>query len=237
QDIALWCFEDGDGLEADLNYNADIMSADSGMQMQRCFLALLEVVRTDPMVAIGTANMLDATDREMLVAWNSTDAPWPPQRTLSSLLDARALASPDAVALRFDGSVLTYAQLHARADRIANALRARGVRGGNLVGVCLARHPDQVAGLLAVLQAGAGYVPLDPAYPGERLRFMAEDAGLALVLSEGDLAQPLEWPRERQLLLDADATEIEHAGTTATEASEAAVTELSIAYVIYTSGS
>ena len=237
QDIALWCFEDHDGLEADLNYSADIMSPESGARMRRCFLALLEALRRDPSIAIGDANLLDGEDRALLASWNSTDAAWPPQRTLASLLQARAAASPDSVALRFDGGVLTYAQLHARADRIANVLRARGVRSGDLVGVCLDRHADMVAGLLGVLKAGAGYVPLDPAYPGERLRFMADDAGLALVLSEGELAQPLEWPRERQLLLDADADEIERAGAIAPDASEPGVAESSIAYVIYTSGS
>ncbi|MFC3715269.1 amino acid adenylation domain-containing protein [Luteimonas soli] len=237
QDIALWCFEDHDGLEADLNYSADIMSAESGAQMRNCFLALLEALRREPSIAIGDANLLGGEDRALLAEWNSTDAAWPPQRTLTSLLQAQATASPDRVALRFENSILTYARLHARADSIANALRARGVRAGDLVGVCLDRHLDMVAGLLAVLKAGAGYVPLDPAYPGERLRFMADDAGLALVLSEGDLAQPLEWPRERQLLLDADADEIERAEAIALDASEAAVIESSVAYVIYTSGS
>lgn len=237
QDIALWCFENRDGLEADLNYNADIVSAESAAQMRRCFLALLEALRQDPSVPIGDANLLGREDREALAAWNSTIAPWPSQRTLSPLLQAQAVACPDKVALWFGDTALSYAQLHARADRIANAMRARGVRSGDLVGVCLDRHPDLVASLLAVLKAGAGYVPLDPAYPGERLRFMAQDAGLALVLSEGDLAQPLEWPRERQLLLDADAAEIERAEEIAPDVSEMAVTEASVAYVIYTSGS
>src|SRR5690606_32566624 len=86
QDIALWCFEDHDGLEADLNYSADIMSPESGARMRRCFLALLEALRRDPSIAIGDANLLDGEDRALLASWNSTDAAWPPQRTLASLL-------------------------------------------------------------------------------------------------------------------------------------------------------
>src|SRR5690606_26784584 len=126
--------------------------------LRRCFMALLEAVRQDPSVSIGDANLLGSEDRDALAAWNSTDAAWPPQRTLSSLLQAQAIASPDRTALRFGDSDLSYAQLHARADRIAHALRARGVRSGDLVGVCLDRHADLVASLLAVLKSGAGYV-------------------------------------------------------------------------------
>ena len=77
QDIALWCFEDGDGLEADLNYNADIMSAESGAQLRRCFMALLEAVRQDPSVSIGDANLLGSEDRDALAGLFGRQHPVP----------------------------------------------------------------------------------------------------------------------------------------------------------------
>src|SRR5690606_2376182 len=124
---------------------------------------------------------------------------------------------------------------HARSRRIAHALRARGVGRGDLVGICLHRHPDLVAALVGVLAAGAGYVPLDPAFPPERLRYMAEDAGLALVLSEHALADVLDRPRERQLRLDADADDIARAPDGPLPGLQAAPSD--VAYVLYTSGS
>jgi amino acid adenylation domain-containing protein len=156
------------------------------------------------------------------------------------LLQAQAARTPERVALRFGETVLSYAELDARSQRIAAALRGRGVGPGALVGVCLERGPDLVATLIGVLKAGAAYVPLDPAYPAERLRCIAEDAALAQVVAEADLAQPLAWPRERLLLLDADHVEID-AGldTAATDALavSAGADADALAYVIYTSGS
>src|SRR5690606_23233812 len=137
--------------------------------------------------------------------WNATQAPWPPVRNLPALLEAQALATPARIALRSEGATLDYAQLHARSRRIAHALRARGVGRGDLVGICLHRHPDLVAALGVVLPAGAGSVPRGPAFARERPSYLAEGAGLAVVLSGHALADVLDWPRERHLLLDADA--------------------------------
>src|SRR5690606_781664 len=142
---------------------------------------------------------------------------------------------PDQVALRFGTTALTYAQLHARAARIAGALRARGVRPGDRVGVCLERSPDLLATLLATWRCGAAYVPLDPAYPADRLAYMASDAGLAQVVAEGALADPLGLERGRLLLLDADAAVIDAAAAVHDAADP--VGREAAAYVIYTSGS
>ncbi|HEV7271206.1 non-ribosomal peptide synthetase [Pseudoxanthomonas sp.] len=237
QDLALWCFEDADGLAADLNYNADILSPASGRRLHGRFMALLEAVRRDPAARVGDTLLLSDDDRDALAAWNSTAAEWPAQRTLHGLLQAQATATPARIALRFGAQTLTYADLHARAGRIADALHARGVRPGDVVGVCLDRHPDLVAGMLAVLRCGAAYVPLDPAYPGDRLQFMAQDAGLALVLSEGELAAPLAWPREKLLLVDADAAGMDAAPATVSALTDDRASPASVAYVIYTSGS
>ena len=161
--------------------------------------------------------------------------PLPPYRSAHGLLAAQAARTPDQVALRFGTTALTYAQLHARAARIAGALRARGVRPGDRVGVCLERSPDLLATLLATWRCGAAYVPLDPAYPADRLAYMASDAGLAQVVAEGALADPLGLERGRLLLLDADAAVIDAAAAVHDAADP--VGREAAAYVIYTSGS
>src|SRR5690606_1905746 len=141
-------------------------------------------------------------DRKALAAWNSTAIELPQAASLAGLLASQLAQAPERTALRFAGRNQRYGELDARSARLADALAARGVGRGDLVGVCLDRGPDLVASLLAVLRVGAAYVPLDPAYPSSRLRFMVEDAGLALVLSADTLADTLGLPRDRLLLLD-----------------------------------
>ncbi|MDQ3288522.1 MAG: amino acid adenylation domain-containing protein, partial [Pseudomonadota bacterium] len=111
---------------------------------------------------------------------------------LHALVERQVQRTPDAVALRCDESSISYAELNARANRLAHALIARGVHPGTLVGVCLPRSPDLVVSLLAILKAGAAYVPLDPDYPVERLQYIAADAELACVLGSRDTCAWLE---------------------------------------------
>ena len=123
------------------------------------------------------------------------------------------------------------------ANRMAQALRSRGVGRGQRVGLCVERGSDMLAAVLGILKAGAAYVPLDPAYPEERLRFMAEDAQLALLVSTTALAGSFGLPRERQLLLDADAQSIASAPDIRLPIDACTAQPEDPAYVIYTSGS
>lgn len=157
---------------------------------------------------------------------------------LHRLVDDAAAQHPDRPALRACDGALDYRGLVARSNRIAHALRRRGVRAGDRVGVCLPRTIDAVPTLLAVLKAGAAYVPLDPDYPTERLGFMLSDAALRLTVSTGTLHAPLQLSADALLLLDREAASIaaEPAGF---EAHEEAGRDpaASTAYIIYTSGS
>jgi amino acid adenylation domain-containing protein len=234
-DLGIWFLEHPAGLSGAMGYNADIITAAGARAIAERFEALLRSLCQDPAQAIGDANLLSPSDRARLAEWNSTTRPLPPYRSAHGLLAAQAARTPDQVALRFGTTALTYAQLHARAARIAGALRARGVRPGDRVGVCLERSPDLLATLLATWRCGAAYVPLDPAYPADRLAYMASDAGLAQVVAEGALADPLGLERGRLLLLDADAAVIDAAAAVHDAADP--VGREAAAYVIYTSGS
>ena len=234
-DLSMWVDEDDDRLLLDLNYNADIISAHSAMFMAQRFGGLLATIAHTPDATVGAIDMLGPHDREALAAWNSTTAPLPAFASLPGLLCAQAASTPERVALRFGETAWRYRDLDARSSQLADALSARGVGKGALVGVCLERGPDLVVALLAVLKLGAGYVPLDPAYPQDRLRFMVDDAGLALVVSVQEAAAPLALPRPRLLLLDGDAAAIDAAPPAARAADP--VGRDAPAYVIYTSGS
>ena len=136
---------------------------------------------------------------------NVTKADYSRNALMQELFEAQVTRTPERTALRFDATTLTYSNLDARANRLAQALRTRGVGRGQRVGLCVERGTDMLAAVLGILKAGAAYVPLDPMFPQERLRFMAEDAELALLVSTSALVDLFDLPRERQLLLDTDA--------------------------------
>lgn len=156
-----------------------------------------------------------------------------PDSCLHRWFEAQAVRTPHIPAVTFDGGALTYAQLNARANQLAHCLRARGVGPGALVGICVERSLEMVAGLLGVLKAGAAYVPLDPNYPAERLQFMLEDTQAAVLLTQARLRDSLP-AHPATLALDADWPEI------ARQSGDnfiCGATPDDLAYVIYTSGS
>ncbi len=236
-DLGLWFLEHEHGLSGAMGYNTDILSAQSAALINHRFVALLESICRNPQAAVGDVDIMCAQDRDALADWNSTVVKAPDHATLNALLQAQARRTPSRTALQCEGVQLSYAQLDQRAESIADALAARGVQRGDLVGISLDRNTDLVAAMIAVLKVGAAYVPLDPAYPADRLRYMADDAGLALVVTEGALADGLRWPAERLLRLDRAAAEIAAAPHRPQVQAAAQAGPDDPAYVIYTSGS
>jgi amino acid adenylation domain-containing protein len=141
---------------------------------------------------------------------------------------------PDAVALVASGASLTYAELNARANRLARRLRAMGVGPEVLVGLCAGRTATTVVGLLAILKAGGAYVPLDPAYPAERIAFMLQDARASVLLTEERLRDQLPGGEERIVCLDSEPQTSDQDSTANLDGGASAA---NLAYVIYTSGS
>jgi len=145
---------------------------------------LAQVVRDDAQ-AVGTVQVLPADERERLLGtWNRTDRAFDGELGIHSLFERQAEAHPQAPAVEADGETLTYGALESRANQLAHALRARGVRPGMYVGVCLERGANLIVALLAVVKSGAAYVPLDPTYPHRRLATMVDIAGCQLVIAE-----------------------------------------------------
>lgn len=202
------------------------------------YRTLLANLCATPDRALGDIDIVTAADRQLLARLNATATPVPPGLLLHQLLQAQAVRTPDATALICAGATLTYAELWTQAHRIANALRARGVQRGCRVGLCLPRDADMVPAVLGVLVAGAGYVPLDPAFPAARLADMADDTELSLLIAKSTSARALAWPRGQSLWLDADAAEIAaHPGTAPQPDAQRDATPDALAYMIYTSGS
>ncbi|MEW5926734.1 MAG: amino acid adenylation domain-containing protein [Gemmatimonadota bacterium] len=225
----------GEALRATLYYDAATQPAEGAERLLRRFGVLLADTLKAPAARVEVLGLLDPGEREeVLLRWSSTPAELPADVPVHRLFEAQAKRTPGAAALGFEGGTLTYAELDARADRLAHALVARGVRPDGRVGLLLERSPEMMAAILAVLKAGGAYVPLDPSYPVDRLRYLAEDAGLALVVAGAGL--------EARLGADARVPvvtipELEEAAPSAGGAPVVEVRGAGAAYVIYTSGS
>ncbi len=183
-DITFALSESPGGLRGALNYNTDLFDAATIRRMLNHFARILEQVVADPDRPIGDISLLTEEEaRLLLVDWNRTEAPFPADATIPQRFMAQTAATPDAPAVVFGDTTLTYAELDARSNQVAHALIARGVGPESLVGLMLPRSAEMMVALLGILKAGGAYVPLDPNYPPERLRYMIEDAGVEIVIS------------------------------------------------------
>jgi amino acid adenylation domain-containing protein len=222
-----------------LEYAADLFVQATARRMLNNYMLLLEQVMVDPNRSIHAYSIPSADERAELDRLNDTRSAYPSAACIQTLLAAQVRRAPDSVAVVQPGAAtLSYGELDARGNQLARALRARGVGRGALVGLCVERGLGMVIAQQAVLKSGAAYVPLDPAYPADRLAFMAEDARLALLVTESTLVSTLAWPRERSLWLDADAAAIaQHPDAPLAPDETLDARSEDPAYVIYTSGS
>jgi hypothetical protein len=188
QDVALWFLDGVDGVVGGLNYNTDILAEDTARRLAQRFLALVAAIAAHPERPLRELLALAPDERAQLDQWNATAQPLPAAADLASYVAPGLARDPAKVAIRHAGTTTTYAALTARRDQIAAALTGRGVGVGDVVAIHLERGPDMIAALLAVAATGATYLPLDPAFPPERLAFMLADSGAKAVLADGDLA-------------------------------------------------
>ncbi len=225
------------GIDGVLEFSTDLFDKTTADRMARALVLLVAGAAATPDAAIADLPILLPEERDTLLSlWNATAAPIPPGG-IHALFERQAERTPGRTAV-ISGSIrLTYADLEQRANRIARTLRSRGIERGGRVGVCLERSGDLPAVLLGILKAGACYVPLDPAFPEERLVFMAGDAELTCAVSTSKLAELINLPREHLLLLDADAALIGSASPEPLCADDGAAQENDPAYILYTSGS
>ncbi len=237
-DLTLELTETSDGLSGFFEYDSDLFDATTIDRLTTHLLAVVDSVVDAPDTRVSDLSLLSQSERSRLLrVWNDTARDYPRETCAQHLFELQAQRTPGRAALRVGTTTVSYGELDTRATRIAHALRARNVGRGQLVGLSVERGADMVAALYGILESGAAYVPLDPFFPQERLRFMAEDAQLALLVSTADLAPGFGLPRERQLLLDADAQQIEAAPDTRLPVDPHSALPEDPAYVIYTSGS
>ncbi|MFD9822354.1 amino acid adenylation domain-containing protein, partial [Streptomyces violascens] len=202
------------------------------------FERILRQLVEDPQVRVGQVDVLEAAERDrLLVELNDTAAP-APDLTVPGLFERQAARTPDANAVVFEDTALTYRELDARANRLARELIGRGAGPETVVGLALPRSADLVVAMLAILKSGAGYLPIDPKYPSHRLDFILSEARPQLILTDAATVDVL--PRTGIAHLRLDDLDLDGAGNDAAPGDEDRTAPLRpqhLAYVMYTSGS
>jgi amino acid adenylation domain-containing protein len=245
-DVTLTFTLAGGRLQGEIEYNLALFRRDTLERLGDHLRSLLAAMVGDPAARVDDLRLLSAARaRELVRDWNATASPFPREHTVQRLFEEQVERTPEEVAVVCGARRWTYRELDGEANRLARALARRGVEPGARVGVYLARSPELVAAVLAVLKAGAAYVPLDSEQPAGRLACIAADSGVRLVLTAGSLpalaaagaagaAAAALCTAPALLALDADGDEI---GAQSVERPTAAASAEHAAYVIYTSGS
>ena len=233
-DVTFAVIDDGSGITGMFEYNTDLFERATIERLASHFELLMERLAENPRQNIDCVDFLPVAERDtVIVEWNRTQRPYPPE-CIHELFARQVEHTPDTVALKFENESLTYSELNARANKVAHYLRSFGVGPEVRVGICLERSIELIVAILGVLKAGGAYVPMDPAYPSERLAYMMEDSGIALLLTNpravanapsGKVA--VLSIRDARMAIDAMPASTPVTG----------VTQRNLAYVIYTSGS
>jgi amino acid adenylation domain-containing protein len=235
-DLALTLFEAGRELRGGWEFSTELFDRETVVRLTDHFLFLLAGVVEDPDRRLSELPLIRPEERtRVLRTWSAGTLPAAEPAPVHLRFRAQAARTPDAVAVAWRGETLTYAELDRRSGSLARFLRGRGVGPETRVGVCVERSPEMIVALLGVLGAGGAYVPLDPQLPRDRLAWLVEDAGVALLLTQERLFEKLPGSTAAGVVfLDADRERIEAEPGTPPEVET--VPE-GAAYVIYTSGS
>ncbi|MFL9869976.1 condensation domain-containing protein, partial [Paraburkholderia fungorum] len=223
----------GDTLKIDWTFAREKLSTASVHALARQFEAVLNAMIADASSAVGEVAWLDADARREVEAFSRCDADYGETLPVHRVIEAQVRSTPDAQAVLFGDTALTYAELNARANQLAHRLSAQGVGPDVRVGIAVERSVEMVVGLLAIMKAGGAYVPFDPSYPAARLAYMMADSGISLLLTQRRVRDGLPLSDAIEVL-ELDALDL------ASEPLHNPDVELhgeNLAYVIYTSGS
>ncbi|TAN35178.1 amino acid adenylation domain-containing protein, partial [Patescibacteria group bacterium] len=240
-DLTLTVAEQNGRLQCCWEYAADLFAGETIVRMAGHFEALLNAIVNDPQQAVGRLTMLTGPDILQLQAWNNTATDYPTEQSVVALFERQVEATPDNIAVVFEDRSLSYRQLNDKANQLAHYLlslkTAEGtttLTGKPLIAIAVERSPDMIVGLLAILKAGGAYLPIDPAYPTARIRYVLDDSEAALLLTQSHTKAQLDNLEHNCAALCLDEMDI--AGRPRENPAIPRQAD-DLAYVIYTSGS
>ena len=231
-DLMLMMAESEQGLCAVFTYRRDLFAPSTIQHLVSHWQTLLNAVLNNPSQCLANLSLLNDTDVQQLARWNAATLDYS-FSFIHQLVEQHAEKTPNAKAVLFNNQSLTYAELNQAANRLAHYLQARGVRPEQRIAVCLERSLDLIVSLLAILKAGAAYLPIDPNYPLERQRYVLNDAKVSLLISHSALVAQIELSDIEILSVDDTVRYADYSH----ENCNSAVMPDNTAYIIYTSGS
>ncbi|MBW7473808.1 non-ribosomal peptide synthase/polyketide synthase [Paenibacillus oenotherae] len=235
-DLSLDAVESASGIAFELEYSTKLFKRDTVERAAQHYLQIIRAVAANPHGALSDIELLTAAEREqLLVAFNATERSYPQSLTFHEAFVAQAKKTPEHIAVVSGGRSMTYRELNERSNVLAHVLRDKGVMPESIVGIMVGRSEQMLVAALAVMKAGGAYLPIDPDYPADRIAYLLQDSGAALVITEAELLEDVPFSGEIAVL--------EQCGTDAAGASAEELHEPDnraephhLAYIIYTSG-
>ncbi len=183
-DITLSLWENGDIIEGGINYSEDLLLPGTISRLKENYIALLNDIAENIDMPVSSFSMISAEEKEKIEEINNTSNDYPADKTIAQIFEKNADLNPDHIALSFQGEAYSYRMLNERANQLARTLKRHGVEANKPVGLLAEKSLDMITALLAILKAGGCYVPIDPEYPDERIRFIIQDVNLNLLLTQ-----------------------------------------------------
>ncbi|TMC19815.1 MAG: hypothetical protein E6J34_14610, partial [Chloroflexi bacterium] len=234
-DLSLTIFEIEGQLTADWRYNVDLFDATTIVRIAEHFLILLDSIANDPDRYVSELSLLpDAERKTILLEWNATQCSYPQDLCLHQLFEQQVAQTPDAIAVVFGGYQMSYYELDCQANQLAHRLLEERVGPEQLVGIFMERSPAMLVSILAIFKAGGAYLPLDLAYPEQRLHSLVHESKIRVILTQRPLHMHFQQETLTTLIVEdlLHTTQPSHYHTLPTRS-----TVYNLAYVIYTSGS
>lgn len=231
-DLTVEAWEKDSAIECAVEYRTDLFREESMLRFATHFITLLKNMVQDTEKSIAELEMITSEEQQLLLHdYNQTEREIDPEKTIVALFEESAASFSEKQAIFHHGESITYGQLNRRANQIARRLMESKLRSNRIVAVMLDRSIEMITAILAVMKAGAAYLPLDPEYPTERLKYMLEDSGADTLITKRNYAKKLEFAGE---IIDLDQEEIDTQKDTNLGLP---IRPTDLAYIIYTSGS
>jgi amino acid adenylation domain-containing protein len=235
-DLALSVKETNQGLKGVWTYNSELFEAATIKRIAKHFEVLLEAVSVNPQQAISRLHLLtDIEHHQLTFEWNSSKIDFPSNKCIHELFEAHVRKTPDAIALVFENTELTYRELNERSNQLAHYLFNKEIKPEELIPICIGRSLEMIIGILGIFKAGGAYVPIDPNYPLERIAYLLEDIKTSLVICNEESKIKLKaFKNVETIVLTGEGSSIKGQPTDNLNKN---ISSDNLAYIIYTSGS
>ena len=229
-DIVMYLWEDGETIEGEIEYSSDLLKHETIVRLKDNFLTLINKLLENSDTVLETLSIISDNDKKLIENINNTNTPYPKNKTIVQLFEDQVTLYPDKTAVAFNEDFLTYKQLNEKTNQLARTLRESGIGSDSPVGILIEKSLDLIVGILGILKAGGGYVPIEPEFPEQRIDFIIKDSGCKVLLTQDKFIN-IEVEGVTKLNLNSidsyhsDASDVERINDSS-----------SLAYIMYTSG-